>query len=276
MGENDEDKRDVVDDDLYEEIDDEDLLELVEEERKKALERARLKKESDNTKSKRPFPKWAFWLIAVAMLFHVLAFFPSSVSIPAIDFIKTSAKLSKQSEIQAYKQAVVAVETDEGKGTGFAISSDGKILTNEHVVEDYENVLVAFPDDELFEGTVTQTNPEIDLALIELENADVPYLDLAKQTAFSSGESINFIGNPLGFHGIANEGTILDYTQTSDKEKDVIMMEAPVYRGSSGSPVINDDGEVIGVVYATTKTDDYGKVGLFIPIDYYWEDMDSP
>src|SRR5690625_4979315 len=112
MGKNGDNNRDVVDDDLYEEIDDEELLTLVEEERKKAIERARRNEESEHTKSKRPFPKWAFWIIAVVMLFHVLAFLPNTFSIPAIDFVKTSAKLSTQSKIQMYKQAVVAIETD--------------------------------------------------------------------------------------------------------------------------------------------------------------------
>lgn len=274
MDKNEDNNRDVIDDDLYEDIDDEELLALVEDERKKALERARLKKETTH-KSKRPFPKWVFWIIAVAMFFHILAFFPSTISIPAIDFLKTSAKLSTQPEIQTYKQAVVAIETDEGKGTGFAISSDGKILTNEHVVKDYESVLVAFPDDGLFEGTVTETYPDIDLAFIELEDADVPYLTLAKETSFTQNESVYFIGNPLGFHGIANKGKLIDYTRLENWDKDVMMMEAPVYRGSSGSPVINKEGDVIGVVFATTKNQKHGKVGLFIPIDYYWENINE-
>src|SRR5699024_9263154 len=84
-----------------------------------------------------------------------------------------------------------------------------------------------------------------------------------------------FIGNPLGFHGIANKGTIIDYTRLQNWDEDVIMMKAPVYRGSSGSPVINGDGEVIGVVFATTDRENYGKVGLFIPINHYWKYIDK-
>lgn len=272
---NDDDKRDVVDDDLYEEIDDETLLTLVEEERKKALERERESKKMAQAKSKRRFPKWAFWLIAFAMLFHILAFIPNTVSIPAIEFIKTSAKLSTQSDIKSYKRAVVAVETEDTKGTGFSISGDGKILTNEHVVEDSESVLVAFPDDRIFDGKVIETYPDIDLALIELDDADVPSLPLAERTTFSPDEPVYFIGNPLGFHGIANKGTIIDYTRLQNWDEDVIMMKAPVYRGSSGSPVINGDGEVIGVVFATTDRENYGKVGLFIPINHYWKYIDK-
>lgn len=271
MKNTDEEKRDVIDEDLYEEIDDDELLALVEEERQKALDKERLRKESAVHKSNRRFPRWMFWIIATAMLFHVLAFIPDFISIPAIDFIKTSAKLSTQSDIQTYKKAVVSIETDEGKGTGFAISNDGTILTNEHVVGDENSVLVSFPDDGLFEGTVVETHPEIDLALIEIDDADVPALSLAKRTSFSPNESVYFIGSPLGFPGIANEGEVIDYTRPEDWNDDVVMLKAPVYRGNSGSPVINDNGEVIGVVFATTKNKEYGKVGLLVPIDYYWE-----
>src|SRR5699024_8684611 len=95
MGEDEDNKRDVVDDDLYEEIDDDELLTLVEEERQKALERARHKRKSDQTKSKRPFPRWAFWVIAVAMLFQVVTFIPNTISIPAIDFIRSEEHTSE-------------------------------------------------------------------------------------------------------------------------------------------------------------------------------------
>lgn len=273
MVHDDEEKRDVIDDDLYEEIDEDELYQLIEEERQKAFEKERLRQGSKSYK--RRFPRWLFWIIAVAMLFHVLAFMPNFISIPAIDFIKTSAALSTKSDIQTYKKAVVAIETDAGKGTGFAISNDGDILTNEHVVKDEHSVTVAFPDDGLFEGTVTETYPRSDLARIEIDDADVPSLTLAEETTFSSNESVYFIGNPLGLPGIANEGTIIDYTTLENRDDDVVMMKAPVYRGNSGSPVINDDGEVIGIIFATTKNKMYGKVGLFIPIDSYWKKTDE-
>src|SRR5690625_2901082 len=75
---------------------------------------------------------------------------------------------------------------------------------------------------------------------------------------------------PLRFQGIANEGTIIDDIQLSSWDEKVMMIEAPIYRGNSGSPIINKNGQVIGIVFATLNQEEHGKVGLFIPIDYYF------
>ncbi|GAB4073887.1 hypothetical protein GCM10028778_13900 [Barrientosiimonas marina] len=262
------DKKNHSDDDLYEELDEEELFELVEEERQKALAKEQHRKQQ--AKPRRRFPKWVFWLIAAVMVLNVGALIPQTFSIPAVDFLKTSAKLSTQENIQTYKQSVVVIETEEGRGTGFSISADGKVLTNYHVVEGNDTVTVAFPDKGLLSGHVETVYPSVDLAVVKVDETGLPHLDVAEKTAFEAGsEHVYFIGNPIRFSGIANEGRVLDYIQLSDWDKPVVMMDAPVYRGNSGSPVINEDGNVIGVVFATIHHDDYGRVGLFIPIDYY-------
>ncbi|UJL47532.1 trypsin-like peptidase domain-containing protein [Virgibacillus sp. NKC19-16] len=260
---------DVIDEDLYEEFDDEELYELVQEERRKAFEKDRQEKEE--RKSKRPFPKWAFWLIAAVMAFNVVALLPQTFSIPAIDFLMTSAKLSTSEDIQADKEAVVVIETEDSKGTGFAVTSDGTILTNHHVIEGEEEVMVAFPEEGLFSAEIKDTYPQIDLAVLETNaSQQFPHLTLADETNFEQNEAIHFIGNPLQFNGIANEGNIIGYTQLEGWEEEVLMIEAPVYRGNSGSPVMNEEGEVIGVIFATLNHDTHGRVGLFVPIDYYY------
>jgi len=260
---------DIIDDDLYENIDDEKMYELVQEAHKEAWERARQEKEAP--KPKRPFPKWAFWLIAFAMVLNMVALLPQTFSIPAIDFLITSTKLSTQDHIKTYKKAVVVIETDDSRGTGFSISSDGVILTNHHVVEGEETVTVAFPEHGLLTATVTYTYPDIDLAVLETNATDAPYLTLAEQADVTHLERVEFIGNPLKFQGIANEGEVIDYTKLRHWDEEVLMIKAPIYRGNSGSPIINEYGEVIGIVFATLQHDDHGRVGLFIPIDYYYK-----
>lgn len=262
--------QDIIDEDLYEEFDDEELIELVEEARQEALQKDHDRKQK-NKRPKSPFPKWFFWLIAIAMVINVFALLPQTISIPAIDFLKTSATLSSQDNIKTYKQSVVVIETDGGRGTGFTFNEDGDILTNYHVIEGYDTVTVGFKDEGLFTGEVKETYPDVDLAVVEIDGKNMPYLPLADTFTHTSDEPIYFIGNPLRFTGIANEGTVIDYTMVSSKDEPVVMLDAPVYRGNSGSPVIDRHGEVIGVVFATLDNDDEGRVGLFIPIDYFHE-----
>lgn len=265
-------EEDIIDKDLYEDIDDEEMYQLVQAARQKILTKE--KEAHESKQNKRRFPRWAFWLIALAMLFQVLAFFPQTFSIPAIDFLKTSASLSQQADIKLYKQAVVVIETDDSRGTGFSISEDGLILTNHHVVEENDNVTVAFPNEGLFRANVIASYPSIDVAVLATvleDDQTLPFLSLADHMSATESEVVRVIGNPLGFRGIANEGTVIDRIRLSSWDEDVMMIKAPIYRGSSGSPIINQDGEVIGIVFATLHHEDHGRVGLFIPIDYYYE-----
>lgn len=248
---------------------DEEIQRLVLEAQREAIEAAN--NGEQKKKRRTPFPKWIFWLIAVLMLMNTVSILPQVYSIPAIEFLKTSAKLSTNKDIAAYKKSVAVISTFDSKGTGFSISSDGIILTNNHVVEGYHKVTVAFPDAGRYTADVLETFPEIDLAILKVQGEDLPFLELAEKTTFTKDELIRFIGNPLSFSGIANEGTVMDYTKLSNWEKEVVMIKAPVYRGNSGSPIINKDGKVIGIIFATLNHDDYGKVGLFIPIDYYYD-----
>ena len=197
----------------------------------------------------------------------IIGLFPATFSIPAIKFLITSAKLSAQEDIQLYKQAVVVITTRESKGTGFAISKDGIILTNYHVIEGEDSVTVDFPAKGLFKGEVLATYPDIDLAVLKVEGEDLPFLELAESWSFLPEEAIFVIGHPLRFRGIANEGVLLDYLTLADWEQDVLMLDAPIYRGNSGSPVINQEGQVVAIVFATLKHAEYGKVGLAVPIE---------
>ena len=209
------------------------------------------------------------------MIFSTFALLFQMFSIPAIQFLKTSNALSNEPLIQAYKEAVVTLNTEDSKGTGFAISADGYIVTNAHVVEDAFTLSASFPEHGVKKATVIDIWEDVDLAIVKVNGENLPHLPLAKDVTYTADEAIQFIGNPLAFSGIANEGTTIAQANTS-LAIPAVMMDAPVYKGNSGSPVFTKDGAVIGVIYATMKTDDYGKVGLFVPIDALHERFQLP
>lgn len=247
-----------------EQLTDEQLIELVLE----AQQQAHTEQHQPKHSHKQSFlKKFIIWTISLTLLFNTFAIIFQIYSIPAIEFLQASAKLSSQENIQAYKKAVVEIETASSKGTGFIISNDGFIVTNHHVIDNANSLTVVVPDVGLYRANIVESFPDVDLAIlrIEVKGAKLPYLRLAT-TQPTANTHVTFIGNPLYFTGIANEGTLLEETMVKDITGPVMMMKAPVYRGNSGSPVLNETGEVIGVVFATTEDTTYGKVGLYIPI----------
>src|SRR5699024_2893914 len=89
----------IIDKDLYEDLDEEEWYDIVKEAQREAQLRAQRERRERKTNPKQPFPKWAFWIIAIAMFFNVFAFFPQTLSVPVIDFLKTSATLSLNEDI---------------------------------------------------------------------------------------------------------------------------------------------------------------------------------
>lgn len=245
----------------FEEISEEEMHELVLQAQREAL----FKDREDETVAKKEIPKWFIWLLSVMLFLSTFAGLFQIFSIPAIDFLITSASLSKQEAIAEYKKSVVVVVTEDGKGTGFSVSSDGVILTNYHVVEDNQSISVVFPKDGRYEATVKESYPSIDIAILEVEGNDLPSLPIDYTSKTRQDDPITFIGNPLSFKGIANEGFIQSPIKLADWKDEVVMIKAPVYRGNSGSPVINEEGNVIGIIFATMDHQEHGKVGLFIP-----------
>lgn len=218
-----------------------------------------IKKKQRRTKLKR----WIAIGVAFVLFLNGFAFIFQQYSMDTIEFLKTSYRLSQQEDIQTYKQAVVTIQGERLKGTGFNIAEDGLIVTNHHVIEGLQGIGVSFPNGEMYVATIIESYPEIDIAFLQIEGEHLPYLSL-RENSGDVDEHIYVIGNPLSFAWISNEGEILSY------EEEVVTISAPIYRGNSGSPVIGTDGEVVAVVYAKTVPaigSGDSSVGLAVPVE---------
>ncbi|WP_216827773.1 S1C family serine protease [Alkalihalobacterium elongatum] len=204
--------------------------------------------------------------ISFLLVLNVLGVWLNMFNLDALQFLKTSNELSKQEDIQLYKEAVVTIQSSHSRGTGFAVSSDGIIITNHHVVDGKGQLVISFPNGDLYEGTVIDSNEDLDLAFVSVPAKDIPYLSLNDKSG-SIGDEIYVIGNPLMHSQIVTDGEIVE----NEDRLQVLKISAPIYSGNSGSPVINKEGKVIGVVYARTiprLIDEKEPVGLAIPIQY--------
>jgi S1-C subfamily serine protease len=160
---------------------------------------------------------------------------------------------------------------EHGTGSGFIISSDGRLITNAHVVEGTERVKVTLKDGQTYEGEVLGTDPVTDIAAVKINAIDLPTVALGKADALTPGEWAIAIGNPLGLDNTVTVGIISAIGRSSsqvgvpDKRVKFIQTDAAINPGNSGGPLLNADGEVIGINTAI-RADAQG-LGFAIPIE---------
>lgn len=205
-------------------------------------------------------------ILSFSLIVMTIQIWPQIFNLSSLSFLKKSAELSQRAEIQRYKEAVVTIQDQHTKGTGFNISSKGLIITNEHVIDTMFPITVTFPNGKLFHATILVSDPALDVAVLQVDGEELPFLPLSQPEAWEIDDPIYVIGNPLFHQQIANEGHIL----AGSDRAGVLRISAPIYKGNSGSPVISKNGEVVGVVYATSTRE---KVGYAIPIEQLWEKL---
>ena len=136
-----------------------------------------------------------------------------------------------------------------GEGSGFFISADGYIVTNNHVVENAKTVTVTMDDGKILDAKVIGTDPKTDLALLKVdEKGDYPFVSFAKESR-KIGDWVVAIGNPYGLGGTVTAGIIsAEGRDIGDGPYDrFLQIDAPINKGNSGGPTFNMKGEVVGV-----------------------------
>jgi serine protease Do len=165
-----------------------------------------------------------------------------------------------------------------GQGSGFVfsldkglLSSKAYILTNNHVVEGATRIRVTFKDGNEYDATVKGTDPKSDIAVLEIEASDIPTLNLGDSSKLEVGEWVVAIGNPFGLTHTLTAGVVSAKGRTSigiTDYEDFIQTDAAINPGNSGGPLVNLDGEVIGINTAIfSRSGGYMGVGFAIPIN---------
>ncbi len=161
----------------------------------------------------------------------------------------------------------------QGTGSGFILASDGRIVTNAHVVEGATEVTVTLTDGRIFEGEVVGTDSVTDVAAIKIKADSLPTVVLGKTETLSPGQWAIAIGNPLGLDNTVTAGIISALGRTSsevgipDKRVQFIQTDAAINPGNSGGPLLNDRGEVIGMNTAIRR--DAQGLGFAIPVETF-------
>jgi len=138
-------------------------------------------------------------------------------------------------------------------GTGFLVSADGKLITNFHVIEKAASVIAKAENGGKFEVEgVLAADPKNDLVLLKIKGKDLPFLTLGKSENIEVGTRIAVIGSPLGLEGTLSEGIVSAVRELMGNTK-LLQVTAAISPGSSGSPVLNSKGEVVGVAVAQLR-----------------------
>jgi len=155
-----------------------------------------------------------------------------------------------------------------GIGTGFIISKDGHIITNNHVVEDADKIKVKLKDEREFEAKVIGRDPQTDLALIKIDaKGDLPVASLGRSAELKVGEWVVAVGSPFGLEQTVTAGIVSAKGRAigSGPYDDFIQTDASINPGNSGGPLVNLNGEVVGINTAIIA---HGQgIGFAIPID---------
>jgi len=167
------------------------------------------------------------------------------------------------------KQEQMRPRKETARGTGFLVSADGYIMTNNHLVEGASKVSVTLHNGQILSAKVIGTDPKTDLAIVKIEGSGFPFLTFGDSDSLEVGEWAIAVGNPFGLQATVTVGVVSakgrSNLQIADFE-DFIQTDAAINPGNSGGPLLCATGQVIGVNTAiATASGGYMGIGFAIP-----------
>lgn len=164
------------------------------------------------------------------------------------------------------------VLVEQGTGSGVIFDANGLIVTNYHVVQDAQEIVVSLADGRTFNGKVLGSDPATDLAVVKVDANDLPVAAFGDSDNILVGEPAIAIGNPLGmeFRGSVTAGVISALNRSieiGERKFKLIQTDAAINPGNSGGALVNADGVVIGINSAKIAVQGVEGIGFSIPIN---------
>lgn len=165
-------------------------------------------------------------------------------------------------------------EPEMASGSGVIISNDGYIVTNNHVVEDGDKINVILFDKKNYEATVIGTDPSTDLALLKIDESNLPFMSFGNSDSVVVGEWVLAVGNPFNLESTVTAGIVsakgrnINILKGSGSIEAFIQTDAAVNPGNSGGALVNTSGELIGINSAiATPTGSYAGYSFAVPVN---------
>jgi serine protease Do len=207
-----------------------------------------------------------------------------TVSRTTTDEESTSLGLGTADVVKEVSNSVVEIRTEtatysritgqavvEGAGSGVILTTDGYIVTNNHVIDGANKITAITTDEKEYEATVIGTDDTTDIAVLKINATNLKQAVMGTSSSLSVGDKAITIGNPLGeLGGTITEGIIsaLDREITVDGETmNLLQTDAAINPGNSGGGLFNDNAELVGIIVAKSISTEVEGLGFAIPID---------